>query len=101
MDQMAISSYLVDIPNGGDLLMQDNQMQKGRLSSNAGTAISIGAEGVTHPTHELIVRNNNFTSDLPESTAFVRNKTTTPALLSGNHLQGHVTPLVGPGSVSP
>ncbi len=95
------SSYLVDISNGGNLLMQGNRMEKGPKSSNTGTAVSIGAEGVTHPTQELIVRGNRFTSDLPEPTVFVRNLTTTPALLSGNHLQGRVTPLVGPGSVSP
>ena len=48
------------------------------------------------------MRDNNFTSDLPEPTVFVRNLTTTPAVaLSGNHLQGRVTPLVGPGTVSP
>ena len=95
------SSYLVDIPNGGDLLMQGNRLQKGKLSENNGTAVSIGAEGVKNPTHELIVRDNDFTSDLPVPTVFVRNRTTTPAMLSGNHLHGTVTPLVGPGTVSP
>ena len=89
-------SYLVDISNGGDLLMQGNRLEKGPKSSNTGTAVSIGAEGVTHPTHALIIRNNSFTSDLPETTVFVRNLTTTPAVLSGNHLHGRVTPLVGP-----
>jgi hypothetical protein len=95
------SSYLVDISNGGDLLMQGNRLEKGPKSSNTGTAVSIGAEGVTHPTHALIIRNNSFTSDLPETTVFVRNLTTTPAVLSGNHLHGRVTPLVGPGTVNP
>ncbi len=95
------SSYLVDISNGGDLLMQGNRLEKGPKSSNTGTAVSIGAEGVTHPTHALIIRNNSFTSDLPETTVFVRNLTTTPAVLSSNHLHGRVTPLVGPGTVSP
>jgi hypothetical protein len=95
------SSYLVDIPNGGNLVMRGNRMQKGARSSNTGTAVSIGAEGVKNPTQELVIRDNRFTSDLPEPTVFVRNLTTTPAVLSGNHLQGRVTPLVGPGTVSP
>ena len=95
------SSYLVDIPNGGDLLMQGNRLQKGKMAENTGTAVPIGEEGVKNPTHDLIIRDNNFTSDLPEPTVFVRNRTTTPAMLSGNHLQGRVTALVGPGTVSP
>jgi hypothetical protein len=95
------SSYLVDIPNGGDLLMRGNRMQKGVSSENTGTAISVGEEGVTHPTHDLTIRDNSFTSDLPEPTVFVRNLTPTPALLTGNHLQGRITPLFGPGTISP
>ena len=95
------SSYLVDIPNGGDLLMQGNRLGKGKLAENTGTAVPIGEEGVRNPTHELTIRDNEFTSELPGTTVFVRNRTDTPATLSGNHLQGHVTPLVGPGTVSP
>ena len=95
------SSYLIDIPNGGDVLIERNRLEKGPRSENASTAISIGAEGVTHPTHQLIVRDNSFTSDLPESTIFVRNGTETPALLSGNRLIGKTIPLEGPGSVRP
>ena len=37
-------------PNGGDLLMQGNRLQKGHLSENSDTAVAIGVEGVTHPT---------------------------------------------------
>jgi hypothetical protein len=95
------SSYLVDIPNGGDLLMQGNRLQKGKLAENTGTAVPIGEEGVKNPTHELTIRDNEFTSDLPGTTVFVRNRTDTPATLSGNQLHGLVTPLVGPGTVSP
>ena len=36
------SSYLVDVPNGGDLLMQGNRLQKGHLSENSDTAVAIG-----------------------------------------------------------
>jgi hypothetical protein len=63
--------------------------------------VPIGEEGVTNPTNELVIRDNTFVSDLPNETVFVRNGTTTPAMLSGNHLQGRITPLTGPGTVSP
>ena len=95
------SSYLVDIPNGGDVLIQGNRLQKGRKAENTGTAVPIGEEGVRNATHELVIRDNTFVSDLPGTTVFVRNRTETPATLSGNHLQGNITPLVGPGTVSP
>ena len=68
------SSYLVDIPNGGDLLMQGNRLRKGKMAENTGTAVPIGEEGVKNPTHDLIIRDNNFTSDLPAPTVFVRNR---------------------------
>ena len=95
------SSYLVDIPNGGDLLMQGNRLEKGPHSENASIAVSIGAEGVEHPTHQLIIRDNSLTNDLPEPTTFVRNMSQTPALLVGNRLTGKIVPLAGPGSVRP
>ena len=95
------SSYLVDISNGGDLLMQGNTLEKGPHSENTDTAVSIGAEGVKNPTNSLVIRNNSFTNDMPTPTSFVHNRTATPAMLSGNHLQGRITPLIGPGTVNP
>jgi Right handed beta helix region len=95
------SSYLVDIPNGGDLLMQGNRLRKGRHSDNARTVVAIGFEGVKNQTRSLIIRDNTVISDLPIPTVFVNNGTSTSAILTGNHLQGLVKPLEGPGSVNP
>jgi hypothetical protein len=94
------SSYLVDISNGGNLLMQGNTLEKGPHSENYDTAVSIGAEGLKNPTNSLVIRNNNFTNDMAVPTGFVRNRTKTPAMLSGNRLQGDIAPLVGPGTVN-
>lgn len=93
------SSYLVDIPNGGDLLLAGNTMHKGPLSDNAGTAVAIGAEGVKNPTNRLEIRDNHFVNLMTTPTVFVRNRTDTPAILRGNRLEGAVTALAGPGSV--
>ncbi len=93
------SSYLIDIPNGGATLIQGNRMTKGPHSDNPGTAISIGAEGVSNPTPWLIVRNNRFSNKQKVGTVFVRNHTASDARLSGNVLRGAVIPLDGPGSV--
>src|ERR1051326_1380527 len=93
------SSYLVDIPNGGALVMDQNALEKGPNSSNHGTAISIGAEGVTQPTAELIIRNNKFSNDQPHETVFVRNVTATPADLANNTVKGQLFLLVGDGAL--
>lgn len=95
------SSYLVDLPNGGDLLMLDNRLQKGPRSANPATVVAIGFEGAANLTRSLVVRGNTVISDLSVPTVFVSNRTNTPAILTGNHLQGRIKPLQGPGSVNP
>lgn len=93
------ASYLVDVPNGGDLLMQDNTLSKGPHTSNNTTAVSIGAEGVNNSTTSLVIRDNSFTNELPNATEFVHNLTQTGAELIGNRLVGKVVPLRGLGTV--
>ncbi len=92
------SSYLIDIPNGGSVLIQGNRMEKGPHSGNQANAIMIGEEGVDRPTEQIIVKDNHFTNDQNRSTTFVHNITATPAQLSGNVFQGQVRPLEGDGS---
>jgi hypothetical protein len=85
------SSYLIDIPNGGNVLIQGNTMEKGAHSENPGVAISIGVEGLKNPTDVLIVRDNVFHSDVPVRTTFVRNGT--PVAVAGlgvNTISGDV-----------
>jgi hypothetical protein len=93
------SSYLIEAPNGGSLIVEGNTMQKGPKTDNPANAIMIGAEGVTQPTEEVIIRNNTFTNDQRRRTNFVRNVTATRAQLVGNTFKGDVRPLDGDGSV--
>ena len=95
------ASYLIDIPQGGNLLVEHNVMEKGPNSSNPATAISIASGGVRNPTNSLIVRDNTFRNDMAEPTLFVRNESETPAQLSDNQVSGPVRLLQGPGSVTP
>jgi hypothetical protein len=95
------ASYLIDVPNGGDLLVRGNTLRKGPRSGNWGTTIAIGLEGVTLPTNSLRVEGNRFENLLAGSTVFVRNRSATPAELVGNTLSGTVVPLEGPGAVEP
>lgn len=93
------ASYLVDIPNGGDLLLANSTLRKGPDHGNPTAAVMIGAEGVRHPTTSLRVIGNRFENLMPRPTRFVENRTATPVWLEGNTLRGAVTPLAGPGTV--
>jgi hypothetical protein len=90
------ASYLIDVPNGGNVLIQGNTMEKGAGTKNRATAISIGEENGRNPTDTLIVRDNVFRSDLPTRTAFVRNSTDRPAVLEDNTITGDVEPVLPP-----
>jgi hypothetical protein len=94
------SSYLIEVPNGGSLVVEGNTMEKGPKTENQANAIMLGAEGVTQPTGELMFRNNTFTNDQQnQPTTFVHNITATPAQLIGNVFKGQVRPLEGDGTV--
>ena len=93
------ASYLVEIPNGGALIMRANVLEKGPNNSNHSAAIVIGAEGVSQPTAELQFVDNKFTNDYRGETVFVKNLTATEAVLQGNALIGKVKPLSGDGVV--
>lgn len=93
------ASYLVDIPNGGDLLLRNSVLRKGPDVGNPVAAVMIGAEGVRHPTTSLRVIGNRFENLMPRGTNFVENRTETPVLVEGNTIQGTAVVLVGPGEV--
>jgi len=91
------TSYLVDVPNGGDLIMRDNRLEKGPNSTNHTAAVSLAAEGNRNSSTQIVIENNVFINDMRRSTLFVRNLTGTPARLRGNRLTGDVKALEGPG----
>lgn len=93
------ASYLIEIPNGGSVLIRDNTLEKGPKAENRSTAISIGAEGVTQPTREIMIANNKFTNAGRYNTYFVTNLTATEAVLKGNKFTGQIEPLKGDGEV--
>jgi hypothetical protein len=93
------ASYLVDVPNGGTVVILNSRLGKGPKAENRKAAISIGAEGVDRPTPEIRVEGNQFSADGDYATVFVVNHTATPAMLRNNHLRGQVKPLQGDGEV--
>ncbi|HTZ72004.1 MAG TPA: right-handed parallel beta-helix repeat-containing protein [Acetobacteraceae bacterium] len=95
------SSYLIEAPNGGSLIVRNNTLEKGPHATNTTCAIMIGSEGVDKPTPEIDIEGNDFTNDMVgKKTFFVDNVTATEAILRGNHLHGKVQALEGDGSVN-
>lgn len=93
------ASYLIDVPNGGAVVLRGNRLSKGPRSGNRSTVISIGAEGVDRPTPEIRIELNVLTLDGGYRTVFVTNHTATPAVLRRNSLPPTVTPLRGDGRI--
>ncbi|MGA3005444.1 MAG: hypothetical protein ABSE20_27385 [Acetobacteraceae bacterium] len=56
------SSYLIELPDGGDAEIVNNVLEKGANSQNREVAISVGTEDAVNPTHVLLIRGNRFTS---------------------------------------
>ena len=84
------ASYLVDIPDGGSLIMRNNILEKGPRSDNPTVAVTLGEESNSNPTAQIIVENNRFSNDTQGPTVFVRNLTGTPASVRANVTTGNV-----------
>jgi hypothetical protein len=95
------SSYLVDLPNGGDLLMRGCVLEKGPNSDNPVVAVTIGEEALTNPTRRIELLGNRFRNDRAQPTVFLRNDTKVSAELTGNQISGPVVTVDGPASVQP
>ncbi|WP_207481295.1 Ig-like domain-containing protein [Arenibaculum pallidiluteum] len=75
------SSYLIDMPNGGNGIVRNNVLHKGAGADN-NVMIAFGMEA-PRATNSLTVEGNTFTSDLAGTVA-IKNATTATALVSGN-----------------
>lgn len=94
------ASYMIEVPNGGSVVVQNSTLTKGPEAQNHSGAIVIGTEGVTQPTREITVANNTFRNAGSYPTSFVWNLTATDAVLTGNRISGQAKPLQGDGKVT-
>ena len=93
------SSYAIDAPLGGTVVVEGTRIEKGPHAENHAFAITVGEGGVSYPSQGLTFKNNTLTNDTGFTTTFVRNVTATPAELSGNVFKGgKVVPLAGEGT---
>ena len=96
------SSYKVDIPNGGNLLIQNSVIQQGPNTQQS-RIIEIGAEGVKNPTSRLQIVGNTIINDFTGSTiTLTQGVTTVTAQFNNNKLWGltSATLSVGPVKLS-
>jgi hypothetical protein len=94
------SSYAIEIPNGGAVVVRDSQIEKGPKSENHTAAVMIGSEGISQKTPEITLTNNSFKVDGNYSSFLVVNLSATDAMLKGNKLLGNNTQAIkGDGRV--
>jgi hypothetical protein len=96
---LGTASVLIDIPNGGTVLIEGNQMVKGPMASNKANTIMISAEGEDNPHGPIIIRNNHFADMSHRVASFVHNFGSVPVQLIGNVLASDVNPLIGAGTI--
>jgi len=96
---LGTASLLIDIPNGGTVLIEHNEMVKGSMTKNPSAAIIIAGEGETNPKGPIEIRNNHFLNRQGRTTSFVFNQGMAPVHLTANVLGGQVTSSRGEGSV--
>jgi len=93
------TSYVINLPNGGDAVIRQNYLQKGPNAHSHAALISIGEEGAKNPGKGYRIEGNTFRNDHPNGTTFVRNASPQPATLRANAFIGKGQPLAGAGQV--
>lgn len=91
VDLDADASYSIDIPNGGDAVINGNVIEQGPRSPNT-TVVSYGAEGLVNPTSRLWLVNNTLLNHQDSGTFL----TLAPG---ATHVHVWNNLLVGPGTL--
>jgi hypothetical protein len=82
------ASYGIDLPNGGNALIENNVIEKGPMAQNP-VIITSGEEGGVYANTSLNVDFNTVLNDLTSSSALaVRNSTSATAEIMGNQFYG-------------
>jgi len=96
------ASYSIDLPNGGNALIQGNVIQQGPASQNP-AIIAFGEEGNLRAGSNLRVLGNTILNDITSpSASAVWNATSAPASVTGNIIYGLPAGQIvrGPATVS-
>jgi hypothetical protein len=90
-DHKGNSSYLIDISNGGALVVRGNLLIKGPRTDNSTAFISFGMEGMKHPSPPPLIEQNRFINRLPSATHLLVHRPGAPkAIFKGNKQSGKI-----------
>ncbi len=81
------SSYLVEVPNGGRLVLVGNVLQKSAHAENR-HLVRFGAEGLKHDHNEILAASNTFASAVRGGAIFVGQRGATQVVLLNNLFYG-------------
>src|ERR1700730_2779038 len=85
---VATASYSIDLPNGGNALIQNNVIEQGPLSENP-IIIAIGEEGSVYDNTSIQIVGNQILNDLSSSSVLaVDNRTNATAQIADNQFWG-------------
>src|SRR4051794_30566327 len=96
-DMKGTASYSIDLPWGGNAVIQNNIIQQGPSSHNP-AIITAGEEGNNNPTTNFLISGNTILNDLVSgSTIAVRNSTTATAQITNNKFFGLTSSQIASG----
>lgn len=95
-DEHGASSYLIDLPNGGDAFIIGNLLRQSPGSDNWTAVAYAGENNRGNPDQILYAVNNTFVNDRGRG-VFIRNHGKADAILINNLLVGNIIPLQGSG----
>jgi hypothetical protein len=82
------ASYSIDLPNGGNAIIENNVVEQGPLSQNA-VIIAYGEEGGVYAGSSLQISGNTVLNDLASSSSrLLWNETTATAAITNNQIYG-------------
>jgi hypothetical protein len=94
-DERNGSSYLVDLPDGGQGYLVGNLFHQGVNAENAAMLAFAAEHNQTQPLQQLYIVNNTFVNDYPGG-SFLNNHSIATAVLINNLLLGKATVIIGP-----
>ena len=90
------ASYSIDLPNGGNDIIQGNTIEKGPHAS-APIAIHVGGPMLMAPQDNVTITGNTVIDDYGPAARFIMNQMQTPVTASGNTLEGFASGNLIPG----
>lgn len=92
------ASYSVDLPNGGQAVLEGNTIIQTALANINNTMVAYGAEGNPHSENSLLVKGNTFVDHHAKGKG-VKNFTDVVVVLENNDFQDVETIAVGPHEI--